>query len=420
MRIQPVNTFQFNQQTMKLNKVQNTPEDVQTSESMYSKGMSQLCFGAVVPIRTSFAKEIAEQPKVLKNIFDGFFKESGKISGININLTKNELEKATAINIVASGSSKNAGEMAKSFMEETVQLPVNIMSASEFITSKPKLNKNDIMVFVSQSGNTADTLDALNYSKSKGLKSIAITNNTDSKIHKAADFAIDMQAGIENAVAATKTVTSSVANLWGIGMKLGEIKGTFSVLSENGAKYVEELKQLPNKIESMIKDTANINRIAEDAASRDNFYLLAKEPNLGAVNEGALKLTETTQKRVIPGSSSEFMHGLFTSIKPFDVYLQVASGKGKAYDLSVENFAEIVKKRNSQNPILMKSETNKLVEKQLPNAEFIDIPDTLDEFTPLLATVRFQQFTNAITKRLGINPDNGGGVLTKYRQNLSM
>ncbi len=390
--------------------------------SVYSKGISPLYFGSVVPIRTSFAKEIAEQPKVLANIINKFFKSEGTISGIDINWSKQDLKKAKAINIVASGSSKNAGEMARSFIEKVADIPVNIMSASEFITSKPKLNKNDIMVFISQSGNTADTLNALKYSKQQGLKTIAVTNNSDSKIHKAADVSLDMEAGVENAVAATKTVTSSIVNLWGIGMKIGEIKGSFNPILAKSLAYIDAMKKLPAQISSMLKSSESVNRLADKVAERENFYFLAKEPNLGAVNEGALKLTETTQKRIIPGSSGEFMHGLFTSMKPDDVYLQIATGKkeSSAYNLALENFVEIVKKRNIKTPVLMKNQTNKEVEHIIKDADFINIPDTREEFSPLLSTIRFQQLTERITKKLGINPDNGGGVLTKYRENLSM
>ena len=355
----------------------------------------------------------------MKNIIDKFLEKNGKISGIDIKWTKEELDKAAAINIVASGSSKNAGEMAKSFIEKAADIPVNILSASEFITSKPKLNKNDIMIFVSQSGNTADTFDALLHSKANGLKTIAITNNISSKIHKTADVSLDMKAGVENAVAATKTVTSSVVNLFGIGMKLGEIKKTFYPNSKEAQKYIKALKELPNQIQTMIDNRFQVNKIASKIADKENLYFLAKEPNLGAVNEGALKLTETTQKRIISGSSSEYMHGLFTSIKPDDVLLEVAPN-GKSYKLALENFLEILKKRNVETSILLRSETNNEINNIVKNVEFISIPETVEEFTPLLTTVRFQQLTEGITKKLKINPDNGGGVLTKYRANLSM
>ena len=392
--------------------------NMSTPERLSLNDISSVYFRGMAPVKTSFEKEIEEQPAVLRNLIDGFFEEENTISGIDIDLTKEDLDKTTAINIVASGSSKNSGEMAKTFIEKATQIPVNIMSASEFITNPPKLNKNDLMVFVSQSGNTADTLDALNYSKEKGLKTIAVTNNSGSKIDRGADYAMDVKAGKENAVAATKTVTTSVVSLWGLAMKLGEIKETFSPDSENS--YVQNLKALPDKIESMINDKKDVNAVAKKVAKNDNFYFLAKEPNLGAVNEGALKLTETTTKRIISGSSSEFMHGLFTSIKPNDVFLEVVTGNTKSADLAKQNFEEIVTKRKPKTAVLIKNYDDTDSVNKYPYADFINVPNTSEEFYPLLNTVRFQQLTNGITKELKIDPDNGGGILTKYRKTLSM
>jgi glucosamine 6-phosphate synthetase-like amidotransferase/phosphosugar isomerase protein len=109
-------------------------------------------------------------------------------------------------------------------------------------------------------------------------------------------------------------------------------------------------------------------------------------------------------------------------MKPNDVFFEVATGKKDSdmYKLAVENFQEIVKKRQPSNAILIKEANNKSVEQELNGVDFIDIPETSKEFSPLFSTIRFQQLTNSITKKLGIDPDNGGGVLTKFRQSLSM
>jgi len=395
-----------------------TKYNVSKPQEMALNEINSVYFRGQAPIKTSFEKEIEEQPAVLRNLIDGFFEKDNTISGIDLNLTKEDLDKTTAINIVASGSSKNSGEMAKSFIEKATNIPVNIMCASEFITNPPKLNKNDIMVFVSQSGNTADTLDALNYSKEKGLKTIALTNKPGSKIDRGAESSMYVQAGQENAVAATKSVTTSVVSLWGLAMKMGEIKGTFSPDSENN--YVQQLKALPDKVENMINDKKDINSIAKKVAKNSNYYFLAKEPNLGAVNEGALKLTETTTKRVLSASSSEFMHGMFSSIKPDDVFLEIVTGNTKSAELAKQNYGEIVAKRQPKTSIMIKNYDDTKVENDYPNANFINVPTTAEEFYPLLNTVRFQQLTNAMTKELKIDPDNGGGFLTKYRDTLSM
>lgn len=420
MQVLSINNFykvNYKNNSNKLKKEENNNIIYNTNyKSIYKTGFGQINFLGGV---SSFTKEIAEQPIVIKNILDSFFKNSEKISGINISIPKKELLKASAINIIASGSSKNSGEMAKAFMEKVTDMPVNIFSASEFMTSKPRISNKDIMIFVSQSGNTADTFEALQFAKENGNKTIALTNKRDSKISNGADFYVEMQAGVENAVAATKTVTSSILNLWGIGMKLGEIKDTFSL---KDLETLNELRSLPEKIESMIKDRANIHEIAKKYANKDNIYILTKEPNVGAANEGALKLTETTQKRVISGSSSEFMHGLFTSIKPEDLLVEIATDntQTKNYQLAKENFQEIINKRNVKDAILFINNDNKEALNEIKGIDFITIPNTLPEFTPLLNTVRLQQLTEGFTKALNINPDNGGGILTKYRSNLTM
>lgn len=415
--INKINTLNYyNQVRAKNDKIILKKDEKLNYVSIYEKNIMQMPFRGAL---SSFSREIAEQPSVLGRIIDSFFKNADKISNINISISKNDLLKASAINIIASGSSKNSGEMAKSFMEKITDMPVNIFSASEFMTSNPKFNKNDIMIFVSQSGNTADTFEALLYAKENGNKTIALTNKKDSKISNNADYSLDMQAGVENAVAATKTVTSSILNLWGIGMKLGEIKGTFSL---KDSEIVEELKSIPSKIEAIIKDKYSIHKIANKYANVENIYILTKDPNIGAANEGALKLTETTQKRVISGSSSEFMHGLFTSIKPDDLLIEIATDNisRKNYQLAKENFLEIISKQKVKNAVLFVNKENKEVLEEVKNVDFVTIPETMPEFAPLLNTIRLQQLTEGLTTALKINPDNGGGVLTKFRSNLTM
>ena len=201
----------------------------------------------------------------------------------------------------------------------------------------------------------------------------------------------------------------------GIALKLAEIKNVFH---NDIVDIVRELNRLPNLIENMIKDDGDIKNIAKKYSDVKNIYILAKEPNVGAANEGALKLTETTQKRVISGSSSEFMHGLFTSMQPDDLYIQIATGNkaDKAAKLAKENLFEIKEKRHLNNVVVLKNSFDDLGK----DIDTVSVPSALSDFQPLLNTIRLQQLTEAFTKELNINPDNGGGVLTKYRSNLTM
>ena len=418
MKVLPITNYQLDLRNQHKLHVEDE-QDLKTENniiSIYDKGINPIVFKGLANITTSFSKEIAEQPKVIKNLLDKFFSKANQTTDIAIDLTRKELLRISNLHIVASGSSKNASEMSKKFIERVSEIPVKIHSASEFMTNIPKINKHDLMIFVSQSGNTADTFEALNYAKKNNIKTIAVTNNDNSKIAKGADFSINIGAGEENAVAATKTVTSTIVNLWAIGLRLAE---TRKPLAFDKMDLVKELKKLPDMIENMVNNKQDIERIAKKYANVENIYILAKEPNLGAANEGALKLTETTQKRVISGSSSEFMHGLFTSMKNDDLYIQIATGhkSDNITQMAKANFNEIVSKRNLDKTVLIKTEG---VEDEIKNVDSITIPNTLTDFTPLLNTIRLQQLTEALTKELKINPDNGGGILTKFRSNLTM
>lgn len=428
MKIQTITHYQMRQNSFNIKN--NAPienpikTDGKLTQSIYNKGIDPIAFRNVTKnLTTNFSKEIAEQPEVLRTLIDKFFAKRNTISGIELNIRKNDVKKATAINIIASGSSKNAGEMAKDYMEKASELPVRIFSASEYITNRPNINNNDIMIFVSQSGNTADTYQALEDSNARNMQTIALTNNSDSKISKGAKSTVDIGAGAEKAVAATKTVTASVLNLWAIAMKLGEIKGR-KIEEDIGVDNITilNIKNLPYLIEYMLNNKKEIEQIAQKHKAVENIYILAKEPNVGSANEGALKLTETTQKRVISGSSSEFMHGLFVSIKPEDLVIQIATGNilNPTTKLAEQNLAEIINKRQLKNAVLFKDFNNNEISTDLKNVKIIDVPVTNQYFAPLLNTVRLQQLTEAFTKVLDINPDNGGGVLTKYRKNLTM
>lgn len=411
-----IQNIAHNNHSVQLNHEQNN------AQSVYATNVYGINFGAKKEYNSSFEKEISQQANVLNKLSNEYFSERGKVN-MDLNITPKEMKNIKHITIIASGSSKNAGEMAAGFIEKATKVPVNVVSASEYMFKEPQANKkDDLAIVISQSGGTADTLAALNTLKDKNVKTIAITNKEGSKIADAADSHIYIQAGKENAVAATKTVTSSIYSLMAVGLKLGEIKGSVDKTEIN--RYALEFKTLPRKINRMLEDTADVKKAADVISNSENIYYYAKGSNTGAVREGALKLTETTGKRVIADSSSEALHGTFASIKPENPVLQIAVGdiNSQSYETSIANINEMTRKRHIKNPIIIKSSWDNEIQDKIDsdNAIFINIPHAREEFTPILATVRFQQITNEVTKNLGIDPDNGGGFLTKYRQNMDM
>lgn len=390
-------------------------------KSIYSKGMTNVAFGNAPKVMTCFEKEIAEQPEVLKRLINKYFVVPHEVN-MDLNISKEEVQNLKRINIFASGSSKNAADMAQGFIEKMTQIPVFVHSASEAMDNvKPLKAGEDLAIFVSQSGGTADTYSALEIAKNAGLKTIAVTNNPYSKIAKAVDSNVYLYAGEENAVAATKTVTSSIFNLMMIGLKLGEISEKLSKTDiDNMHGY---FSKLPNAIRYVLQRDYDVKNAAEIISKANNIYYYAKGSNIGAAREGRLKLIETAQKSVVADASGEALHGTFAAIKPEDVVLQIIDFDHK--DIATQNIEEIIRKRQVKNPIIMQPIG---VEKKhcLENGakpiylEYPYLSGKYDAATPILTTIKFQQITNEVTKMLEIDPDHGGGFLTKFRQNMTM
>lgn len=422
-KINPTMTF-TNYMPAKIEKNCEPKENCYTTNSIYSQNMSGLAFGGAARVRTCFEKEIMEQPKVIEKLAKKFFPKTGGIN-MDLNITPGQMAKVKRIIILASGSSRNAGEMARSYIESVTNLPVMVESASEFMDRKGQpLNRyEDLGIVISQSGKTADVLKALRQLSSKNVNTVAITNNPGSLIATTANSHISIDAGEENAVAATKTVTSSIYTLMALGLKLAE-------LQEKGVNedMIGNLRTIPNNIKEMLKDTQGVKKAASQIANAENIYYYAKNSNVGAVKEGALKLTETTGKRVIADSSTEALHGTFASIKPENPVLQVVAGDTWSDTLidSSNDIREICKKRNIKSPIIIREcgydkeyyHIDEIMKDFTP--VYIIIPYSWESVTPIYTTVRLQQITNEVTKKLGINPDNGGGFLTKYRQKITM
>lgn len=394
-------------------------ETIEPELSIYSKGGSNIAFtGLFSPkklahIPTNFEKELSEQPMVLRTLYKKFFSKTGTVN-LDLKLSPEAAANLKRICIIASGSSRNAAKMAQGYLEQVTGIPVYVSEASEFLLKgedylKPK---EDLAVFVSQSGQTADTYMSFLDIKDSGVPTISLTNKVDSKLAKATDVHICIDAGDESAVAATKTVTSSIFSLYALGLKLRELKGGFI------DHRVDELMMLVNAAREAVSDLSNVKKAAEIIAKADNVYIYSKGSGVGAAEEGALKLTETTKKRVIPGASGEALHGMFASIKAEDPVINIVTDyyKSTPYSMSVNNMDEIVSKRQVKNPIVIGTIDPSDKKKSYT---YIDIPNNVNKhFRPLLATIRLQQLTNEVAKLLKINPDDGSGFLTKYRVNM--
>ncbi len=373
--------------------------------SVMAAQFSQINFSG--GIKTHYLQEIQEQPKVINNLLNKYFSKPGKVSNLELGLSKKELQKTSGIRIIASGSSKNVAEMSRDFIEGVTGIPVEVHFASEFAHKKAVVNKNDLMIFISQSGETADTFAALKKSNEMNLKSIALTNTPGSKIHENASTAVEVGAGKELAVAATKSVTAQLINLYAIGLKLAEVKGT--IKPEQISSYARELKTIPVNLETMLKDTKGVKAIAQNLVEEKNFHILGRGPHQGSVMEGTLKLRETTYSNPTPSPSGEFLHGYIASVDETTPVIQVVQGsKGNEnYDLTFNNLKEIIKKRSPEKVVIIKNANNKEIENEaaFSKAQFMNIPSISEEFSPIYVVARFQMLANELTKLQGKNPD---------------
>ncbi|MEK9608543.1 MAG: glutamine--fructose-6-phosphate transaminase (isomerizing), partial [Flavobacteriaceae bacterium] len=236
-------------------------------------------------------KEIHEQPKAIKDTLRGrLMVDQGKIQINSINEYKEKFQKANRIIIVACGTSWHAGLVGEYLLEHFVRIPVEVEYASEFRYRDPIIQKNDIVVCISQSGETADTLAALKIAKDKGAFIYGICNVVGSSISRATHSGMYTHAGPEIGVASTKAFSSQITVLILLALKLAELKNTID--PETSKAYQKELSEIPSLIEAVIKNNSTIKTIAEKYADSINCIYMGRGYNFPVALEGALKLKE--------------------------------------------------------------------------------------------------------------------------------
>ena len=342
-------------------------------------------------------KEILEQKEVFKSLCDKFFDEK-----LNIISKEFPLKNWDRIIICASGSSKNAGEIAKYIIESLVQIPCNIEYASEFAHKDTVLSKKDLFIAISQSGNTADTFEALMKAKNAGTKTFALTNNMSSKIHINADYKILADAGIEKSIAATKSFTAQLFILYVFAIALAE---------KNRNKNLIDLKRefcsLYTKYDEIFIQRPKIKTIAKKIKNAKSLVILARNINSALAKEGGLKIKETCYINAISAPAGEFMHGHFAFLDknvPVLGILNKSEGDEDTYNLMLNNLYEIKTKRKA-NVILIKTKDDFYAEDKIKNKFSIEVPASNKLFTPFLNLIVLQLIAYETAKLIHDNID---------------
>ncbi len=344
-------------------------------------------------------KEINEQPETIFDCLRGrLISQSGQIimSGVEDNI--DALKNAQRIVMVACGTSWHAGLIAEYFFEELCRIPVEVEYASEFRYRNPIINKGDVIIAISQSGETADTLVALENAKEKGAFIFGVVNAVGSSIARLSNAGAYTHSGPEIGVASTKAFTGQLAVLMMMGLKIAFAKGTI-----DEARYLELLKALesvPEKVKEILANVDNIKAIAEKYKDAHDFLFLGRGYNFPVALEGALKLKEVSYIHAEGYPAAEMKHGPIALVDENLPVVFVAT-KDRYYEKIVSNVQEI--KARKGKVIAVASLGDEVIPSMANDTMFV--PDIDEVIAPILSVVPLQLLSYYIGVAKGFDVD---------------
>lgn len=344
-------------------------------------------------------KEINEQPETIHDCLRGrLLPDQGKIvmSGVENNL--DALVNAQRIVMVACGTSWHAGLIAEYVFEELCRIPVEVEYASEFRYRNPIINKGDVIIAISQSGETADTLVALERAKEQGAFIFGVVNAVGSSIARISHAGAYTHAGPEIGVASTKAFTGQLAVLNMIALKVGYAKGTID--HERYISLMKELESVPEKVKEILRDTSNIQRIAGKYKDASDFLFLGRGYNFPVALEGALKLKEISYIHAEGYPAAEMKHGPIALVDESLPVVFVAT-KDSYYEKIVSNVQEIRARKGQV--IVVATQGDSVIPDMSQDVMFV--PDTDEIIAPLLSVVPLQLLSYYVGVAKGYDVD---------------
>lgn len=344
-------------------------------------------------------KEIYEQPDVIRDTFRGrLLADQGliKMAGIEDNL--NKFLKAKRIIIVACGTSWHAGLVAEYIIEEFARIPVEVEYASEFRYRNPIINSDDIIIAISQSGETADTLAAIKLAKTKGAFVFGVCNVVGSSISRETHAGAYTHAGPEIGVASTKAFTTQITVLTLIALRLAKSKGTLS--NSEYLKYLHELELIPERVKEALVQNEEVLKIAEVYKQATNCLYLGRGYNYPVALEGALKLKEISYIHAEGYPAAEMKHGPIALIDEHMPVIVIAPDQ-MHYDKVVSNIQEIKARRGKIIAVVTKGD--KQVRALADHV--IEVPGISEALTPILTTIPLQLLSYHIAVLRDCNVD---------------
>jgi len=351
-------------------------------------------------------REIFEQPDALRRTIDNrVMPAEGRVELAEIHISREELRALKRIHIVASGTSRHAGMTGQFMMQELACVPVDVDYASEFEYRNPMIGQGELSIFITQSGETADTTASQREARQKGSRTIAISNVAGSTIEREADGFIYTDAGPEISIASTKAFTAQMACLFLFALYLGEIKQ--KVTKDLAKRYIGELLALPGKVEAILAAADRVERLAELYYRVDDFMFLGRAIHYPIAMDGALKLKEVSYIHAEGYPTGEAKHGPNALIDYRLPLVMIATcdpgdpGSVVRYEKNVSNMEGF--KKQGGTVIALATEGDATVP-ALAN-ETIFIPPAPELLSPILEIVPLQLFAYYVAAKRGLDVD---------------
>ena len=342
-------------------------------------------------------KEIYDQPRAVRETFEKHMKD-GNVEIEELHMTDEEIKKLSRIHIVACGTAYHAGMTAKYIIESMARISVEVDMASEFRYRNPIIEEGALVIVISQSGETADTLQALRDSKARGAKVLGIVNVVGSSIAREADSVMYTWAGPEIAVASTKAYSAQLIALYLLAMKFARVKGTIS--EEEYQQLIFDLRRLPEQIELLLGNKTKIQRFANRYVAAKSVFFIGRGLDYTLSMEGSLKLKEITYMHSEAYAAGELKHGPISLIE--DGTLVMASlTQEDLYKKTISNIREV----KSRGAFVLALTTTGHDDIEDTADYVLYIPQTNKYFTNSLAIIPFQMFAYYVSVGKGLDVD---------------
>jgi glucosamine--fructose-6-phosphate aminotransferase (isomerizing) len=351
-------------------------------------------------------KEIYEQPRAVRDTVQGRLSlDTGRVYLDEMNITEGDFKRFTSIKIAACGTSWHAGLAGKYMIEQLARIPVEVDYASEFRYREPVLDEDTLLLVISQSGETADTIAALREAKEQGSKVLSICNVYGSMITREADGTILTHAGPEIGVASTKAFTSQMIALYLFGLYLGQLRGKLS--QDEARHHAQQLAELPVKIEHLLNEADALEELAKEFFRSTDFLYLGRGINFPVALEGALKLKEISYIHAEGYPAGEMKHGpnaLIDERLPV-VVINPKEDNNRASELRYEKTHSNIVEVKAREGVVISVLTEGDQMSAMVSDHVIEIPASSDLLSPILAIIPLQLLAYHIAVRRGCDVD---------------